>query len=63
MRKNVASLGAGTLMTVVGLVLYLYYADVETPVIGLRQLGLVLAVLGAVELAVTAVVMLRPGRR
>ncbi len=63
MRKNVASLGAGTLMTVVGVVLYLYYADVETPVIGLRQLGLVLAVLGAVELAVTAVVMLRPGRR
>lgn len=46
-------------MTVVGVVLYLAFADVETPVIGLRQLGVVLAVLGVIELAVAGVAVRR----
>lgn len=54
MRKHLWSLGAGALMTAVGLVLFFVFADVETPVVGLRQLGAVLAVLGVIELVVSA---------
>jgi hypothetical protein len=63
MSKNAVSVGAGVVMTAVGLVLYLAFADVETPVIGLRQVGLVLLVLGVVELLVTAFTMARPKHR
>lgn len=44
----------GVVMAVGGLVLALAFHEVETPVVGARQLGVVLAVLGIVELAVTA---------
>lgn len=59
MRKHLWSLGAGAVMTVAGLVLYFAFAEVETPVIGLRQLGVVLAVLGVIELAVTSFALRR----
>lgn len=54
MRKHLGSPAAGALMVAVGLVLFFVFADVETPVVGLRQLGAVLAVLGVVELVVSA---------
>lgn len=54
MRKHLWSLAAGALMVAVGLVLFFVFADVETPVVGLRQLGAVLAVLGVIELVVSA---------
>lgn len=63
MHKQLWSLGAGAVMTVAGLVLYLAFADVETPVIGLRQLGVVLVVLGVIELAVSGVALRRRSAR
>ena len=59
MSKHLWSLGAGVVMTAVGVVLFVAFADVETPVIGLRQLGVVLAVLGVIELAVSGVALRR----
>lgn len=59
MGKHVASVGIGVVMIVAGVVLFLVFADVETPVIGLRQLGAVLAVLGVVELGVSGFALLR----
>lgn len=44
------SLVVGALMVVAGLVLYFVFHDVETPVVGLRQTGAVVAVLGVLEL-------------
>jgi hypothetical protein len=63
MRKHAVSVGVGVVMTVAGLVLFLVFADVETPVIGLRQLGLVLAVLGVIEVAVSGFALLRPSTK
>jgi phosphoglycerol transferase MdoB-like AlkP superfamily enzyme len=62
MNKHAWSLIAGIAMTGVGLVLYFAFADVETPVIGLRQLGVVLAVVGVVELAVSTYAVVRSNR-
>ncbi|MYW89982.1 hypothetical protein G3I59_04940 [Amycolatopsis rubida] len=44
----------GVLMVVVGAVLYFVFHDVETPVIGLRQVGVVVGVLGVLELVAVA---------
>ncbi|MBB1154713.1 DUF5708 family protein [Amycolatopsis dendrobii] len=44
----------GVLMVVVGAVLYFGFHDVETPVIGLRQVGVVVGVLGVLELIAVA---------
>ena len=63
MRRQLWSLGAGAVMAVAGLVLYLAFADVETPVVGLRQLGVVLVVLGVIELAVSGVALRRRSAR
>jgi hypothetical protein len=63
MRKHLVSVGVGAVMVAAGLVLYFVFVDVETPVVGLRQLGLVLAVLGLVELAVSGFALLRPSAR
>lgn len=51
----------GVLMVVVGVVLAVAFDDVETPVVGLRQVGVVVAVLGVAELAVA--LWRRPGGR
>lgn len=63
MNKKLWELLLGLAMVAAGLVLYFVFNDVETPVIGLRQAGLVIAVLGAVEIAVTAWTMTRPTER
>lgn len=63
MSKHVWSVAIGAVMTVAGLVLFFVFQNVETPVIGLRQLGLVLAVLGVVELTVSGFALLRPSTR
>ncbi len=49
-RRSGTAIGIG--MVIVGLVLYLAFREIETPVIGLRQAGVVIAVLGVIELAV-----------
>lgn len=53
MSKHAWELVVGVVMIVGGLVLFTVFADVETPVIGLRQTGLVIAVLGVVEIVAT----------
>lgn len=62
MSKHLWSVVAGAVMTAVGLVLYFVFHDVETSVIGLRQVGMVLAVLGVIEVAVS-LFALRPSAR
>ncbi|GLY65569.1 DUF5708 family protein [Amycolatopsis taiwanensis] len=60
MRKHAWSVVAGAVMVAVGLVLYFVFHDVETPVVGLRQVGAVVAVLGVIEVAVSVARLLRP---
>ena len=54
MSKHAWALVVGVVMIVGGLVMFFAFLDVETPVIGLRQVGLVLAVLGVIEIVATA---------
>jgi drug/metabolite transporter (DMT)-like permease len=63
MGKHVWSAWIGAAMIVAGLVLFFIFREVETPVIGLRQLGLVLAVLGLIELAVSGFALSRSRRQ
>ncbi|MFC4554931.1 DUF5708 family protein [Georgenia faecalis] len=62
MSKHGWELLVGALMVVGGVVMFVVFRDVETPVIGLRQAGLVIAVLGGAELAATAWSMTRSKR-
>ncbi|MFD9902695.1 DUF5708 family protein [Streptomyces sp. NPDC059063] len=62
MSKNLWSLVVGFAMLAGGLVLYVVFRDTETPVIGLRQTGFVLAALGVVELGATGWAMRSQGR-
>lgn len=43
------AIGIGVGLVVLGAVLALAFADVETPVIGLRQAGVVLIVIGIID--------------
>ncbi|NPC98973.1 DUF5708 family protein [Nocardioides sp. zg-DK7169] len=53
MSRHGRDLCIGAVMTLGGLAMFFLLHDVETPVVGLRQAGLVIAVLGLVELAAT----------
>ncbi|MBS3181159.1 MULTISPECIES: hypothetical protein [Leucobacter] len=53
MSKHTWAFVVGVVMIVGGLVMFFAFLDVETPVIGLRQVGLVLAVLGLIEIVAT----------
>ncbi|MYM20469.1 hypothetical protein GSY69_10960 [Brevibacterium sp. 5221] len=53
MSKHIWSFIVGAVIIVGGLVMFFAFLDVETPVIGLRQAGLVIAVLGVIEIAAT----------
>ena len=54
MSKHVMGFLAGVVMLIAGAVLFFVFHDIETPIIGLRQAGLVIAVLGVVEIVATA---------
>jgi hypothetical protein len=47
--RPVLAVGLGVGLVVLGAVLALAFADVETPVIGLRQAGVVLMVIGVID--------------
>lgn len=47
--RPVLAIGLGVGLVVLGAVLALAFADVETPVIGLRQAGVVLMVIGVID--------------
>ncbi|NKT14656.1 hypothetical protein GS979_07445 [Rhodococcus hoagii] len=53
MSKHGWALAVGAVMIIGGLVMFFAFLNVETPVIGLRQTGLVIAVLGVIEIAAT----------
>ncbi len=53
MSKHGWQLVVGAVMIIGGLMTFFAFLDVETPVIGLRQVGMVIAVLGVIELAAT----------
>lgn len=55
MNKHDGALVAGIVMLTGGLVLFFAFKDVETPVIGLRQAGAVIAILGVIDIAATVV--------
>ena len=63
MRKHVISVGIGALMLVVGLALWLGAGEVETPVITLSKFGLVLTVLGALEIVISGFALVNPSTR
>ncbi|WP_216213757.1 DUF5708 family protein [Amycolatopsis aidingensis] len=63
MSGNVKSLLAGALLLAIGLVLALTGTGVGTPIADLDKIGIVLALLGGIELVVTIVAMLRSSRR
>lgn len=52
--KHAMGFLAGVIMLIAGAVLFFVFHDIETPIIGLRQAGLVIAVLGVVEIVATA---------
>lgn len=53
MSKHGWTLVVGAVMVIAGSVMFFAFLDVETPVVGLRQAGLVIAVLGVIEIAAT----------
>lgn len=53
MNKQRWALVTGAAMVIGGLAMFFVFHEVETPVVGLRQAGLVIAVLGAIEIAAT----------
>lgn len=64
MRKNdILSFGIGIAMVAIGGALWLTTGDVETPVVSLDKVGIVVAVLGVVELVVTTVKVINPATR
>ncbi|MBN9748460.1 hypothetical protein DMP23_46500 [Amycolatopsis sp. A1MSW2902] len=54
MNGKLGQIAVGVLMVVVGAVLYFVFHDVETPVVGLRQVGVVVGVIGVLELVAVA---------
>lgn len=61
MSKHGWALVVGAVMTIGGLAMYFAFLDVETPVIGLRQAGLVIAVQGVIEIGATGWSMMKSG--
>ncbi|NYH77390.1 hypothetical protein FHR84_000704 [Actinopolyspora biskrensis] len=62
MSANVKSLFIGAVLLIAGLVLAFTARGVRLPVVAPDKVGVVLAVLGGIELVVTAGVMLLPPR-
>ncbi len=51
--RTAVGVWTGVGLIVLGAVLATVFADVETPVVGLRQVGVVLAVIGVVDVVAT----------
>lgn len=62
MNKHGWAFLVGAVMIIGGLVMFFAFLNVETPVVGLRQAGLVIAVLGVIEIAATGRSMVRSSR-
>ena len=63
MTKQVSGLIVGLVLVVAGGLLWWRFADVETPAVGLRQVGVVLVVLGLIDAGVSAVRIRAAARR
>ncbi|WP_277670361.1 DUF5708 family protein [Saccharomonospora viridis] len=62
MSANVKSLFIGASMLAIGLALAFTAGDVETPIFDLDKVGVVLAVLGGIELLITGGMMVLPSK-
>ncbi|GAA2804828.1 DUF5708 family protein [Crossiella cryophila] len=63
MSKNVKSLFIGAFMLIVGLILAFTTKGIETPIISLDKVGVVLAILGGIELVITGAMMIFPSKK
>lgn len=63
MRGHLKSVGIGAVVAVVGLVLWLTTGEVDTPVVSLSKVGVVLMVVGAIEVVISAVSLAVPSTR
>lgn len=63
MSANVKSLIIGTVMLVGGLILWQTGKGVQIPVFSLDKVGVVLAILGGIELLVTGSLMIFPPKK
>jgi len=63
MRKHLASLGIGSAVGIIGLVLLLTTQGIETPIVTLSKVGVVLAILGAIEVLVSGIALALPSTR
>lgn len=63
MRSHWKSVGVGTVVAVVGLVLWLTTGEVDTPVVSLSKIGVVLIAVGAIEVVISAIASAAPSTR
>lgn len=63
MRNHVISVALGVVVAVVGLVLWRFTGDVETPIVTLTKVGVVLMVLGVLEVLVSGAALASPSTR
>lgn len=63
MRGHLTSIGIGLGIAVLGLVLWRTTGAVSTPVISLDKVGVVLLVLGVIEIAISGVALAAPSTR
>lgn len=63
MRNHLMSLGIGLVMLLAGLLMWSLAGGVHTPVLSLPKIGMVLAVLGLIEVAITGVALVLPSSR
>ncbi|MEU0544680.1 DUF5708 family protein [Nocardia sp. NPDC005978] len=59
MRNHVISILIGVAVLAVGLALWLFARDIETPVISLHKVGVVVAIIGGLEVARSGFAMVR----
>lgn len=57
------SMGIGTVVAMVGLVLWLTTGEVDTLVVSLSKIGVVLMVVGAIEVVISVVALAVPSTR
>lgn len=63
MSASVKSLIIGSVMLIGGLILFFFTRGIELPVFTPYKVGLVLAVLGVIELVITGAVMIFPSKK
>lgn len=63
MRNHVISVALGVVTALVGLALWRFTGDIETPVVTLTKVGVVLMVVGVVEILISGSALASPSTR